>query len=396
MDSETELGDAEPSTAIVDWIGRLIALDTTSRSSNLQLIAIARDHLERNGFSCRETLNAEGTKANLFATLAGSQSASVGGVILSGHTDTVPVDGQNWTTEPFGARFKDGRVYGRGACDMKGFIAVVLALASRFRAMPLRRPLHIALSYDEELGCIGAPFMIDDVMVRGFRPALCIVGEPTMMTPVVAHKAIRLFRCAVEGKPSHSSRPSDGVNAVQHAIGIGCYLRAFADRLEHDFLPDHNFDPPFSTMVVTKIAGGTAVNIVPEHCEIAFECRILPRDSIDMVEQEVRGFIEREAPADSGCVPQARARLHQVASVPGLSGKATSDLKERVLMLLGGAPKHAAFASEAGQFEGAGIPTLICGPGSIEQAHQPDEWVTLQQLAVCEQRLLEVAELALI
>nr|WP_047166158.1 acetylornithine deacetylase [Sphingomonas sp. Y57] len=384
--------DQAPSDATVDWVRRLIGFDTTSRRSNRALIDSAAEHLGAQGCHLTLTTTDDGAKANLFATLAPPSGQRTGGLVLSGHTDVVPVDGQAWTSAPFKAVLRDGRLYGRGSCDMKGFLGVTLALVPAFRGMALTEPVHFALSFDEEVGCVGAPLMIADLAARAVRPRACIVGEPTLMQPVIGHKAIRLFRCRVHGRPAHASLPHEGANAIEFAARIMVFIRSLADSLGSK--PRcHDFHPPYTTMSIGQVSGGTAANIVAEHCEFLFEYRSLPEEDDDRIEQAIRAFISHEIlPEMRAAYSRADVALERLATVPAFAADAREPFTHLVEELTGAAAGYVSYCSEAGQFSDIGIPTVICGPGSIEQAHRADEWIALDQLAACERFLIDAVD----
>lgn len=410
-----------------DWLKRLIGFDTTSRLSNLALIEEVQAYCQSLGLvlgtHIQRTHNTDNSKANLFVTIPASPTAfakmhknapklteakegeaSTGGIVLSGHTDVVPVDGQTWASDPFIAEVKQDRLYGRGACDMKGFIAcclTVLPHAIRLsKAEQLARPLHLALSYDEEVGCLGAPVMLADLAKRGIKPDYCIVGEPSNMQMVVAHKGINVFRCRVHGKAAHSSLTPKGVNAISYASRLIGYIDELGDYLKTRDDIDPHYDVPFSTLSVGTIKGGTATNIVPNLCEFTFDYRNLPFMSI----QEVLTPIAKEADKLTAQMQQVDTNAHieieQLEQVPALTDDDSEQLQALMTGLLAHVPKHkingdnhtdevgkvnkVAYATEGGQFSQAGIPTVICGPGSIEQAHKPDEYIELTQLDKCD------------
>ena len=271
-------------------IERLIGFDTTSRDSNLGLIEWTRDYLKGYGIESRLTYDASGKKANLFATV---QKGNKPGIVLSGHTDVVPVDGQNWASDPFKATLRGDRLYGRGACDMKSYLAVILAMAPRFAAAKLKAPIHFALSYDEEVGCIGARGLLEDLARNDIRPAGAIIGEPTGMQPVIAHKGKRAYKCCVRGKEAHSALTPQGVNAIEYAAKIITYIRHMAERLQACEPRDYGFDVPFTTLQTGVISGGTAGNIVPRECIFQFEFRYLPGADPDALEREIKDYAER-------------------------------------------------------------------------------------------------------
>ena len=370
----------------INRLSRLIAFDTTSRHSNLALIHDCADYLESLGLKPWLSHNADQSKANLFATIAAADGSTEGGLILSGHTDVVPTDGQTWQSDPYRADIREGRLYGRGSADMKGFIAAVLAAAPAMVQAELKRPLHIALSYDEEIGCLGAPVMIAELQKRGLTPEHCIVGEPTSMRMVVAHKGIHTFRCAVHGKAAHSSLTPQGVNAIEYAAKLIVFINELAGRLKarHDTDPD--YDVPFSTLSVNTIAGGIAGNIVPQLCEFEFDYRNLPHmspaDITAPIEAHIREVLQPQMQAvDAAC----RIDMRHGENVPAMPEAEAALLHDLVTQLVQDSSRlKVAYATEGGQFQQAGIATVICGPGNIEQAHKADEFVELSQLARCD------------
>jgi len=372
-------------------IERLVGFDTTSRDSNLGLIEWTREYLKGYGIASRLTYDAAGKKANLFAT---APSGNKPGIVLSGHTDVVPVDGQNWASDPFKATIRDGKLYGRGACDMKSYLAVALAMAPRFAAANLKAPVHFALSYDEEVGCIGARGLLEDLARNDIRPAGAIIGEPTSMQPVIAHKGRRGYKCCVRGREAHSALTPQGVNAIEFAARIVVYIRHMAERLQACEPRDYGFDVPFTTMQTGAISGGTAGNIVPRECTFQFEFRCLPGADPDALEREIREYAERVIlPEMRRTDPDTSISIEASTDSPGLSTSEKDEIT-RLAQSLSRNPSAAkvAYVTEGGLFQQAGIPAIICGPGSIEQAHKPDEYVTLDQVALCEsfmERLLE-------
>ena len=370
----------------INRLSRLIAFDTTSRHSNLALIHDCADYLESLGLKPWLSHNADQSKANLFATIAAADGSTEGGLILSGHTDVVPTDGQAWQSDPYRADIREGRLYGRGSADMKGFIAAVLAAAPAMVQAGLKRPLHIALSYDEEIGCLGAPVMIAELQKRGLTPEHCIVGEPTSMRMVVAHKGIHTFRCAVHGKAAHSSLTPQGVNAIEYAAKLIVFINELAGRLKARYDTDPDYDVPFSTLSVNTIAGGIAGNIVPQLCEFEFDYRNLPHmspaDITAPIEAHIREVLQPQMQAvDAAC----RIDMHHGENVPAMPEAEAALLHDLITQLVQDSSRlKVAYATEGGQFQQAGIATVICGPGNIEQAHKADEFVELSQLARCD------------
>ncbi len=369
-----------------DLLDRLIAFDTTSRNSNLDLIGFVADYLEGWGVQSRLTHDAERSKANLFATL-GPEAA--GGVVLSGHTDVVPVDGQDWDTDPFIVAEKADRLYGRGTADMKSFVAVALASVPMFLERSLEKPIHLAFSFDEEVGCIGVHHLIRDIVEALPRPGLVIVGEPTEMRVANAEKGVQGFETVVTGREAHSSAPETGVNAIMAAARLVEFLERLGRELrERPPVGDDHlaFDPPYTTIGVGTIEGGTALNIIPRECRFRWEFRPLPGfdpgDVIDRFEAFARDEV---LPAMRAVDPGADIETVTLAVVPALEPLADSPA-ETLALAITGANQTAAlsFASEAGLFQDAGIPAVVCGPGNIAQAHQPNEFIALDQIAACE------------
>lgn len=364
-------------------IERLIAFDTTSRESNLGLIEWVRDWLKAQGVDSWLAYDATGRKANLFATIGGGSRP---GIVLSGHTDVVPVDGQAWDTDPFKASLKDDRIYARGAADMKSYIAVALAMTPDFLGADLKAPVHFALSYDEEVGCIGVRTMLEELVRRDIRPAGCVVGEPTSMEVVLAHKGKRAFRCAVHGREAHSALTPLGVNAIEYAARLIVHIRHMADRMRDCEPRQYGFDVPFTTMQTGVVRGGTAGNIVPRECVFDFEYRYLPGVDPDALEREIRDYAEKVLLPEMRAVdPATRIEFELRSEIPG-SDIAEDDKLTYLAKALSRSDRtsRVAYATEAGLFERAGIPSIICGPGSIEQAHRPNEFIALDQVARCE------------
>ncbi|WP_411563369.1 acetylornithine deacetylase [Pseudomonas shirazensis] len=370
-------------------LGRLIGFATVSRDSNLQLIGFIRDYLAELGVASELFFNAEGTKANLFASIGPTDR---GGVVLSGHTDVVPVDGQAWSVDPFVMTERDGRLYGRGAADMKGFIASVLAAVPAFLAQPLHTPVHLAFSYDEEVGCLGVRSMLEALAERPHKPRLCLIGEPTELKPVLGHKGKLAMRCQVHGAACHSAYAPYGVNAIEYAARMIGKLGEIGQVLAED--QDARFDPPFSTVQTGVIKGGRALNIVPEECEFDFEVRALPGFAAETVADQLQAYAEAEL------LPRMRAvsaasdiRLWPLSAYPGLATAADSEAA-RLVALLSGSSEFGtvAFGTEGGLFDQAGIATVVCGPGSMEQGHRPDEFVSVAQLLGCDAMLLRLVD----
>lgn len=392
------INTAYPMTSI-DWLTRLIGFDTVSRYSNLALIEEVQGYCEQLGLSVDLTFNEAKDKANLFVTVpAGANADQVNhGLVLSGHTDVVPVDGQDWSSDPFTATIRDDKLYGRGACDMKGFIACALTLLPQAvklsNAGQLRRPLHLALSFDEEVGCLGAPLILADLKARGIAPDYCIVGEPTNMTMVVAHKGIAVYRCRVHGKSAHSSLTTQGVNAISYASRLIGYVDELAEEISHREDNDSLFDVPYSTLSVGTVQGGTATNIVPNLCEFTFDYRNLPHMTQDDILAPIKAKVAELSAQMQARAPETGIELLQMEGVPAMTDNDNDELQNLISALTGDDERHkVAYATEGGQFTNAGIPTIICGPGSIEQAHKANEFVKLSEIERCDgflQKLLD-------
>ena len=368
----------------VDMIGRLISFDTTSRESNLPLIEFVREYLASYGVDSVLIRDEAGKKANLYATIGPDD---VPGIALSGHTDVVPVDGQHWRTDPFRLVEEDGRLYGRGTADMKSFCAIALAMVPEFVARRLHTPIHLAFSFDEEVGCLGAPLMIERLgAALGPKPKLVIVGEPTDMTVVNAHKGVVCLRTEVRGLEAHSSATHRGVNAVQQAARLIGFLAELSEEMAARAAPDSGFEPPCTTIQVGTVQGGTAQNIVPLDCAFTWEYRLLPGADPHEIEERFERFAnEKVLPDMRATDPGTGIETETISSVPGLQPDRDSPA-EPVAMALARTNRTGvvAYATEAGQFQQAGIPAVVCGPGSIAQAHRPDEYIELSQVRACE------------
>lgn len=380
----------QPSENALAQARTLVQMNTVSARSNLELIHYVRDELRALGVASRLTYNADRSKANLFATLGEGKPA---GVIVSGHTDTVPWDGQAWSVDPLSATVKDGRLWGRGAADMKGFIGVALAQAQRFLESDAPFAVHYAFSYDEEVGCFGVRELIADLREAGIAPLACIIGEPTGMVPAIAHKGVRRWRCCVRGKEAHSSLTPQSVNAIEMAARVIGTLRDMAERFEREEPRYAGFDVPFSTVSVGQFHGGIADNVVPRDAEFRYEFRDLPTADAAAMQREVEAAAAALQPGMQRVAPEAGFRFEPICDVPSFLAEADAPLTRLAQRLSGEARTTlVAFGTEAGLFKAAGIPTVVCGPGEIAQAHQPDEYVTLEQLARCERFLQGLAQ----
>ena len=371
--------------------GRLIGFDTVSAKSNLALVDFVRDYLAGHGVASHLVENADGGKANLFATIGPETD---GGIVLSGHTDVVPVEDQDWATDPFTATVANGRLHGRGACDMKSFIGTALALVPEMIAARPATPIHLALSYDEEVGCRGAPDMIAQLGDRLPRPRLAIIGEPTNMAVANAHKGVYVYRTRITGREAHSSASHLGVSANVSAGRIAARLGGMADDRRQGGPADEAFSPPYSTINVGRIEGGTAVNIIPRSARLDWEIRPVPADDPDAMAAEIEDYIQAELlPAMRAQHEEAAIVTETLARVPPLRPLEGSPAEALAISLTGAnRATTVSFASEAGQFQEAGVPSVLCGPGSVEQAHQPNEFIALEQIAACETFLRKLIE----
>jgi acetylornithine deacetylase len=379
-----------PTPRALELARTLVGINTVSANSNLPLIHCIRDELARLGVKSRLSYNAERTKANLFATLGEGKPA---GIILSGHTDTVPWDGQDWSVDPLAGVVRDGRLYGRGSADMKGFIATAVAHAGLFLESGAPFAIHLAFSFDEEVGCFGVKELIADMRDAGIAPLACIVGEPTSMVPAIAHKGVYRYRCCVRGKEAHSSLTPQSVNAIEMAARVVGRVRDLAETLEREEPRYEGFDVPFSTASVGQFHGGIADNVVPRDAEFRYEFRDLPTADARAMQAQVVAYARSLEPAMRQVAPETGFRFDTICEVPSFLGS-LQDGVTRLAMRLAGEQRTTlvGFGTEAGLFKQAGIRTVVCGPGSIVQAHQPDEYVSLEQLARCQAFMEGLAE----
>ncbi len=379
----------EPTASGLAWAQRLVRMNTVSRESNLPLIECIADHLRTLGVPVRLTFDAERRKANLFATLG---TGKPGGVILSGHTDTVPWDGQDWQTDPLGGEVREGRLWARGSADMKGFIGLVVARTQAFLDAELPHALHYAFSFDEEVGGFGVRHLIADLQDAGLAPRLCIVGEPTNMVPAVAHKGVYRWRCCIKGRAAHSSLTPLAVNAIEAGARVVTRIADLADGWRASEPRYPGFDVPFTTAAVGVMHGGIADNVVPEDCHFHYEFRNLPGSDALAMQRQVTDYAASLAPAMQAVDPATGFRFEEICAMPSFLAP-PGDPAVALAQRLAGTDSTTlvAFGTEAGLFQQAGIATVVCGPGSINQAHQADEYVSLAQLAQCETFLQRLA-----
>ncbi|MHC6175275.1 acetylornithine deacetylase [Glutamicibacter endophyticus] len=377
-----------PSPETLDVIKRLIALDTTSRDSNLELIGQVSEALAAHGIEPVLIHNEDGRKANLLATFPAADGSTTGGIVLSAHTDVVPVDGQQWQSDPFTATVRDDRLYGRGTCDMKSFLGAVVAYFPAFAAAQLREPIHIAFSYDEEVGCVGAVSLVEKITELGLEPRGCIVGEPSSMRAIRGHKSVNVFRVDFRGVAAHSSLTTEGVNAIAYAARF----TSFVHELAAEFAKQGPFDPaylvPYTSTTVNQIAGGIAVNTIPADCQLHFEFRSIAATDQQALIERFRAKAEELNQQMRQANEQAGVEFTVIASSPGLETDAGSRIVSDTAAW-GALPceDKVTYGTEAGLFANAGIATVVCGPGDIAQAHAPDEFIELEQIAHCEQML---------
>jgi len=367
-------------------LARLVAFDTTSTKSNLQLIDFVRNLLDDHAIESQLVHNDDHSCANLYATIGPDDR---GGVMLSGHTDVVPTSGQDWQSDPYQLRTEDKLLYGRGSCDMKGFIACVLAGLPQIAAGQLQTPLHLAFSYDEEIGCVGARRLVDSMAGFEVRPRLGLIGEPTSMSMVLGHKGKVSFRVTVSGLSCHSAYISNGVNAVEYAAELISFIRNMNTRVQQQ-LTDSSYTVPHTTFHVGNINGGTALNIVPRQCVFEFEIRNLPQEDLDSLVHEIKHYANDVLLADmQSRYAQSEIRFDETSSYPGLHTDPASAViaYTRAINPIDEVGDNVSFGTEAGLFDSIGINSLVCGPGSIDQAHKPDEFVSREQIQYCDQMI---------
>ena len=367
-------------------LARLVAFDTTSRTSNLQLIDFIRNLLDDHGIESLLVHNDDQSRANLYATIGPDD---IGGVMLSGHTDVVPTTGQDWHSDPYHLKTGDKLLVGRGSCDMKGFIACVLEGLPQITAGSLKMPIHLAFSYDEEIGCLGAKKLVDAMAGFEVKPRIGLIGEPTNMSMVLGHKGKLSYRVTVSGLSCHSAYISNGVNAVEYAAELIAFIRNMNTRVQQELI-DHSYTVPHSTFHVGTINGGTALNIVPKQCEFEFEIRNLPQEDLDALVHEIRHYASDVLLADmKSRYPDSEIRFDETSSYPGLHTDPASTVigYTRSINPIDNIGDNVSFGTEAGLFDGIGVNCLVCGPGSIDQAHKADEFVSREQMQTCDQMI---------
>lgn len=374
-----------PSASTMAEITELIGFDTTSRDSNLALIDHVVQQLRAVEIEPQLVHNTDGTKANLLATLPAADGTLAGGIVLSAHTDVVPVDGQQWSSEPFQPEVRDGRLYARGSADMKSFLGVVLAKLPQMAAAPLSEPIHLALSYDEEIGCVGAFDLVDEIVRRDLHPRGCVVGEPSSMQVVRGHKSMNVFRATLHGVAIHSSLAPHGVNAISYASELVQFVERIAEEMREEGPFDEGYLVPYSTVSANRIDGGNAINTVPATCTVDFEFRGLTALDHEALSERFAAECRRLEAVMREHDDSCRVELVVTASAPGVDTPADADIVA-LAAEWGGQPsdRKVTYGTEAGIFAQAGIPTVVCGPGDIAQAHAPDEFIELDQIVQCE------------
>jgi acetylornithine deacetylase len=379
-----------PEQSTIEILNRLIGFATVSSESNLDIVAWIEDYLSQHGVTSRRIPDRTGRKASILATIGPAERA---GVVLSAHTDVVPVAGQDWTSPPFTATARDNRIIGRGATDMKGFIATVLAHVPHFKAAAVAAPVHIALSYDEEVGCLGAPDLVAEVAAAPVMPALCIVGEPTGLKVGYAHKGKVARRVVVTGRGGHSALPHRAANAVFAAARIVTALENLALRTANAGQRDDAFDPPYTTVHVGSLHGGTALNFVPDRATLEFEIRYMPGTDVNALLAEADAAVAEARQSLKAQAPEADISVEEMASYPALQTACASAVVAIAQRLADGrdSATTVSFGTEAGLYAQAGIPTVVCGPGDIGRAHKADEWIGLDELAGADRMMQRLA-----
>ena len=372
----------------------LIKFKTVSGASNLELIKYCEKKLDKVGAISSKTFNKSDSQANLFSTINGKDNSNSKGIILSGHTDVVPAVPGEWTSDPYVAREKDNKVYGRGACDMKGFIACTLAVAPLFASKKLKAPIHFSYTFDEETGCLGAPFVLADLKKRNINFSACIIGEPTSMKAITAHKGYNEYITYFTGLSGHASNPESGVSAIEYAIRYSNKLIELRNELKKRNSKKTSFSPSYSTLQIGKISGGIGANVIPDQCSLEWEVRPINKDDGDFVSKNIDTFVKDILlPEMKKNNPKGNIKKEIIGEVVGFNKEEKSEAANLVCNLTGDNAKETmSFGTEAGLFQNSGISTVICGPGSIEQAHTVDEYITFDQLKKCLKMLISLQE----
>lgn len=374
----------------IDVLDRLIAFPTISSESNMECILYLQDYLSALGARCVLTSEVAG-KANLFATLGPEGD---GGIVLSGHTDVVPVEGQNWSSDPFKMRCEAGKLFGRGSCDMKGFIAASIVTAQDYAKRDLKRPIHFALTYDEEVGCMGGRVLVDQLIKDGLKPSVCIVGEPTSMRIIEGHKGCCEYSTEFTGVEGHSSLPHQSVNALEYATRFVTHLMKVRENLPEMAPENSKFDPPFSTSSICGLHSGVAHNVIPNKALVEWEMRVIQQSDHTYLREAMQDFVDTVLlPEMKAKSPKAGIEEVVCTEVVGLEPEADNEAVRIIRELTGrNSTDVVSFGTEAGLYQAAGVSAALCGPGSIEQAHRPDEFVDIAQLDECLKMLGRLAE----
>ena len=372
----------------------LIKFPTISGASNLKLIDYCEQKLKDSGAASFKTYNNNKIQANLFSTISENKNPNEGGIILSGHTDVVPAVPDEWTSDPYIAREEDNKIYGRGTCDMKGFIACTLAVAPLFASKKLKAPIHFSYTFDEETGCLGAPFVLADLKKRNINFSACIIGEPTSMKAITAHKGYNEYITYFTGLSGHASNPENGVSAIEYAIRYSNKLIELRDELKKRNSKKTSFSPSYSTLQIGKISGGIGANVIPDQCSLEWEVRPINKDDGDFVSKNIDSFAKDILlPEMKKNNPKGNIKKEIIGEVVGFNKEEKSEAANLVCNLTGDNAKETmSFGTEAGLFQNSGISTVICGPGSIEQAHTVDEYITFDQLKKCLKMLISLQE----
>lgn len=376
----------------LEWLSQLVSYNTVSSNSNQELIDAIDGWFKSHQLNTHIIPGSTQGKFNLLATIPAADGSTTGGLLLSGHTDVVPVTGQMWLTDPFVATEVDGKIYGRGTCDMKGFVAVLLALVPDLKKLKLNKPIHFSFTCDEEIGCIGVDYLVAYLQQEGIQPEGCIVGEPSSMRPIIGEKARRLYHCQIQGKAVHSSLASEGCNAIEYASRLICYISTLANYVKEHGPFDPDFDCPFSTITTNIVSGGIAANIIPGTCEFIVEVRYIDKFPLLNFCSQIENYINDElVPEMRKTHPEAAIYFDETSDAPGFNAIEDSKITSIVRAVTGVSDRlKVSYATEAGTFQNAHIPTIICGPGSIQQAHRPNEFITTDQLNLCEKVLRNV------
>jgi len=392
MDTQNIIEKVFPETKKI--LSELIKFQTVSGTSNIALIEYCEKKLSKVGATSFKTFDEAKKRVNLFSTVNGKSKVSGGGVILSGHTDVVPASPKEWTSDPFIATEKNNKIYGRGSTDMKGFIACSLALAPYFASQNLKNPIHFSFTYDEETACQGAPILIKELKKRKLNCSICIIGEPTNMKAVEAHKGCYEYSTHFTGLAGHGSNPDKGVNAVEYANLFISELMRLREELKKREPKNSIFIPPYSTLQIGRIKGGLARNVIADQCSVDWELRpVVPEDG-EFVNKSMDAYVKNTLlPKMQKVYPKASIQKEIIGEIIGFTKEEKSDAVNLVCNLTGDNSRETvAFGTEAGLFQEIGISTVVCGPGSVKQAHTIDEYVSFDQLKLCLKMLIDLKE----